>query len=61
MPMALDQLPDDLDVLKSLVADQFMKLDRVVVRNEQPVTVNQHYKTRFLILTEQLNIDQINR
>jgi len=28
MPIALDQLPDDIDALKSLVADQ-------VVRNEQ--------------------------
>ena len=49
MPIALDQLPDDLDALKSLVADQ-------VVRNEQLTTENQHYKAQVLTLTEQLNL-----
>lgn len=42
MPMALDQLPDDVDALKSLVADQ-------VARNEQ-------LRSRVVILQEQLNL-----
>ncbi len=49
MPIALDQLPDDIDALKSLVADQ-------LVRNEQLTTENQHYKAQVLTLTEQLNL-----
>ncbi|HYQ71986.1 MAG TPA: IS66 family transposase [Gammaproteobacteria bacterium] len=49
MPIALDQLPDDVDALKSLVADQ-------LARNEQLTTENQHYKARVLTLTEQLNL-----
>jgi len=42
MPIALDQLPDDIDVLKSLVADQ-------VVRNEQ-------LESKVILLQEQLNL-----
>ena len=49
MPIALDQLPDDIDALKSLVADQ-------LVRNEQLTTENQQYKAQVLTLTEQLNL-----
>jgi transposase len=49
MPIALNQLPDDIDALKSLVADQ-------VARNEQLTTENQYYKTQVLTLTEQLNL-----
>jgi transposase len=49
MPIALDQLPDDVDALKSLIADQ-------LVRNEQLTTENQHYKAQVLTLTEQLNL-----
>ena len=49
MPIALNQLPDDIDVLKSLVADQ-------VARNEQLTTENQRYKTQVLTLQEQLNL-----
>jgi transposase len=49
MPIALDQLPDDIDALKSLVADQ-------LERNEQLTTENQHYKAQVLTLTEQLNL-----
>lgn len=49
MPIALDQLPDDIDALKSLVADQ-------LARNEQLTTENQHYKAQVLTLTEQLNL-----
>ena len=56
MPIALDQLPDDIDALKSLVADQATKLDHFTARNEQLTTENQHYKTQVLTLTEQLNL-----
>ena len=49
MPIALDQLPDDINALKSLVADQ-------LERNEQLTTENQHYKAQVLTLTEQLNL-----
>ena len=49
MPIAPNQLPDDIDALKSLVADQ-------VARNEQLATENQRYKTQVLTLQEQLNL-----
>jgi hypothetical protein len=49
MPIALHQLPDDIDALKSLLADQ-------LVRNEQLTTENQRYKAQVLTLTEQLNL-----
>ncbi len=49
MPIALHQLPDDIDALKSLVADQ-------LARNEQLTTQNQRYKAQVLTLTEQLNL-----
>ena len=49
MPIALHQLPDDSDALKSLVADQ-------LARNEQLTTENQRYKVQVLTLTEQLNL-----
>ena len=42
MEIALDQLPDDIDALKSLAADQ-------VARNEQ-------LQSRVLTLQEQLNL-----
>ena len=70
MPIALHQLPDDVDALKSLLADQAIKLDHVVARNErlrankqavdqeneQLTTENQRYKIQVLTLTEQLNL-----
>jgi len=49
MPIAPNPLPDDIDALKSLVADQ-------VARNEQLTTENQRYKTQVLTLQEQLNL-----
>ena len=49
MPIALDQLPDDVAALKSLVADQ-------LARNEQLATQNQQYKAQVLCLQEQLNL-----
>jgi transposase len=63
MPIALDQLPDDVDALKSLVADQLARNEQlqadkqaVVQRNEQLTTENQQYKAQVLTLTEQLNL-----
>ena len=35
MPIALDQLPDDVNALKSLIVGQARKHDEVVARNEQ--------------------------
>ena len=56
MPIALDQLPDDVDALKSLYADQATKLAEVTARNEQLVTQNHCYQDHVLTLTEQLNL-----
>ena len=49
MEKVLDQLPDDVDLLKSLVAEQ-------LVRNEQLSVQNQRYKAQVLTLQEQLNL-----
>ncbi len=49
METALNQLPDDVDLLKSLVADQ-------LARNEQLSAQNQRYKAQVLSLQEQLNL-----
>ena len=49
MKKALNQLPDDVDLLKSLVADQ-------LARNEQLSIENQRYKAQVLTLQEQLNL-----
>ncbi len=56
MPIAPHQLPDDVDALKSLLAEQAAKLDQFVARNEQLTTENQRYKVQVLTLTEQLNL-----
>ena len=42
MPIALDQLPDDVDALKALVAEQ--------------VAHNAHLQSRVVTLQEQLNL-----
>jgi len=49
MEKALNQLPDDVDLLKSLVIDQ-------LARNEQLSAQNQRYKAQVLTLQEQLNL-----
>jgi len=49
MQIALDQLPDDIDALKSLVAGQTAHNNRLVTRNEQ-------LESKVIILQEQLNI-----
>lgn len=45
----LEQLPDNVDVLKTLVVDH-------AARNEQLAEENQQYKSQVVILQEQLNI-----
>jgi len=49
MEKVTNQLPDDVDLLKSMVADQ-------LVRNENLVAQNQRYKAQVLTLQEQLNL-----
>lgn len=49
MSIALDQLPDDVDALKTLVASE-------AARNEQLRQENAQYQTQVVILQEQLNI-----
>jgi transposase len=49
MQIAPDQLPDDIDALKSLVANQATQLDEFTARNEQ-------LQSRVIILQEQLNL-----
>jgi len=49
MEKAQKQLPNDVDLLKSLVADQF-------ALNEQLMAQNQRYKAQVLTLQEQLNL-----
>jgi len=63
MEKVLDQLPDDVDLLKSLLAGQTLKLDqaaahkeRLLARNEQLTAQNQSYKAQVLTLQEQLNL-----
>lgn len=49
MVIALNQLPDDIDALKSLVFEQ-------AVCNDKLTTENQRYKAQVLTLQEQLNL-----
>jgi transposase len=63
MEKAPNQLPDDVDLLKSLLADQAVKLDEATAHkeqllacNEQLSNQNQRYKAQVLTLQEQLNL-----
>ena len=63
MKEAPNQLPDDVDLLKSLLADQAIKLNeaatqkqQLLARNEQLSSQNQRYKAQVLTLQEQLNL-----
>ena len=63
MEEAPNQLPDDVDLLKSLLADQDIKLNeaatqkqQLLARNEQLSSQNQHYKAQVLTLKEQLHL-----
>ena len=63
MEKAQKQLPDEVDLLKSLLAEQAIKLDQaatqkrqLLARNEQLSNQNQHYKAQVLTLQEQLHL-----
>ncbi len=70
MEKASNQLPDDVDLLKSLLADQAIKLDQaatqkrqLLARNEQlqadqqtVVQKNKHLEAQVLTLKEQLHL-----
>jgi len=63
MEEAPNQLPDDVDLLKSLLAVQAIKLSeaatqkqQLLARNEQLSSQNQQYKAQVLTLQEQLNL-----
>ena len=63
MEKAEDQLPDDVDLLKSMVADQLVRNEQLVAQNQrykaakQAVTQeNEGLKARVLTLQEQLNL-----
>lgn len=58
-----DSLPDDINVLKKLIADQWVRNDPLEAdkqtalhKNQQLLTENQQYKTQVLTLQEQLNL-----
>jgi transposase len=56
MEKALDQLPDDVDLLKSLLADQALKLDESETQKQRLLARNQQLESRVLTLQEQLNL-----
>ena len=56
MPIALDQLPDDIDALKSLVADQLVRNEQLQADKQAVVQKNEQLKARVLSLQEQLNL-----
>jgi len=56
MPIALDQLPDDVDALKSLVADQLVRNEQLQADKQAVVQKNEQLTARVLSLQEQLNL-----
>ncbi|MBE9550110.1 MAG: hypothetical protein IMF09_11950 [Proteobacteria bacterium] len=56
MKKALNQLPDDIASLKSLVAEKALKLTETSGHNKRLAAQNQQYKTQILTLQEQLNL-----
>lgn len=56
MEKAQKQLPDDIDLLKSLLADQATKLDQAAAQKQQLIARNQQLESRVLTLQEQLNL-----
>ena len=56
MPIALDQLPDDIDALKSLVADQVVRNEQLQADKQAVVQKNEQLTARVLSLQEQLNL-----
>jgi len=56
MPIALDQLPDDLDALKALVAEQVARNEQLYADRQAVLQKNEQLKARVLSLQEQLNL-----
>ena len=56
MEKALDQLPDDVDLLKSLLAEQALKLNEAAAHEERLLARNEQLESRILTLQEQLNL-----
>jgi len=56
MPIALHQLPDDIDALKSLVADQLVRNEQLQADKQALDQKNEQLTARVLTLQEQLNL-----
>ena len=56
MKTALNQLPDDVDLLKSLVLDQLARNQQLQADKQAVVQRNKHLKAQVLTLQEQLNL-----
>ena len=56
MPIALDQLPDDIDALKALVTDQVARNEQLQADKQSVVQKNEQLEARVLSLQEQLNL-----
>jgi len=56
MEKALDQLPDDVEALKSLVAEQLARNEQLQADKQAIVQENEGLKVRVLTLQEQLNL-----
>jgi len=56
MPIALHQLPDDVDALKSLLAEQLVRNEQIEADKQAVDQKNEQLKVQVLTLTEQLNL-----
>jgi transposase len=56
MSIALHQLPDDVDALKSLLADQLIRNEQIEADKQAVDQKNAQLKVQVLTLTEQLNL-----
>ena len=56
MEEAPNQLPDEVDLLKSLLADQAIKLNEAATQKQQLRNRNKHLEAQVLTLQEQLNL-----
>ncbi len=56
MEEALNQLPDDVDLLKSLVVDQLIRNQQLQADKQAVIQKNKHLKAQVLTLQEQLNL-----
>ena len=56
MPITLNQLPNDVATLKSLVADQLARNEQLQADKQAVDQKNEHLQTRILALQEQLNL-----